>query len=40
MGERYKIGAKSFTRKGKMSFQDLALFMMNMVTKPLWTESP
>ena len=35
---KYKIGSKSFTRKGKMSFQDLILFMMNMVNKTLQRE--
>jgi hypothetical protein len=35
---KYKIGARSFTRKGKMSFQDLILFMMNMVNKTLQRE--
>jgi hypothetical protein len=32
---KYKIGEKSFTRKGKMSFVDLVLFMMNMVNNTM-----
>ena len=36
--ERYKIGEKSFIRKTKMSFVDIVLFMMNMVSKTMQRE--
>jgi len=36
--EKYKIGMKSFTRKTKMNFADMTLFMMNMVSKTMQRE--
>ena len=36
--EKYRIGTKSFTRKTKMIFADMTLFMMNMVNKTMQRE--
>jgi hypothetical protein len=36
--DKFKIGTKSFSRKTKMNFFDISLFIMNMLNKTLQTE--